>query len=151
MIIEVTTNKGAICAEILASLPQWFGLPESNAAYKRDVESMPMFAAIEDGRVLGFVALKVHTPHAVEIHVMGVRPEHHRRGLGRALVARAEEWVRAQGARFFTVKTRSLSAPDSNYAKTHQFYEAMGFLPIEEFPTLWDPENPALMLVKYLA
>jgi GNAT superfamily N-acetyltransferase len=151
MIIEVTSNKGVICAEILATIPQWFGLPESNAAYKRDVERMAMFAAIEDERALGFLALNQHTPHAVEIHVMGVRPEHHRSGLGRALVVRAEDWVRARGARFFTVKTRSLSAPDPNYAKTHRFYEAMGFLPIEEFPTLWDPQNPALMLAKYLA
>src|SRR6516164_6337462 len=76
MIIEVTSNKGAICAEILATLPHWFGIPESNAAYKRDVEHLPMFAAVEDGRVLGFLALKVHTPHAVEIHVMGVRAAH---------------------------------------------------------------------------
>lgn len=151
MIIEVTSGKGEICAEILATIPQWFGLPESNEAYKRDVEAMTMFAALENGRVVGFLALKQHTPHAVEIHVMGARPEHHRSGVGRALVARAEEWVRASGARFFTVKTRSPSAPDPNYAKTHRFYEAMGFLPIEEFPLLWDPKNPALMLAKYLA
>lgn len=151
MIIEVTSDKGAICAEILSTLPHWFGIPKSNAAYKRDVETMPMFAAVENGRVLGFLALNQHTPNAVEIHVMGVRPEHHRSGLGRALVMRAEEWVRARGARFFTVKTRSPSAPDPNYAKTHCFYEAMGFVPIEEFPTLWDLENPALMLAKYLA
>jgi hypothetical protein len=56
-----------------------------------------------------------------------------------------------QDARFLTVKTRSPSAPDPNYAKTHAFYEAVGFLPIEEFPLLWNPENPALMLIKALA
>ena len=151
MITEVTSGKGAICAEILATMPHWFGLPESNAAYIRDVETMPMFAAIEEERVLGFLALKVHTPHAVEIHVMGVRPEHHRGGLGRALVARAEEWVRAQGARFFTVKTLSSIDPDPGYTKTRAFYAAMGFVPIEEFGTLWNPDNPAVMLAKYLA
>ena len=151
MITEITSNKGAICAEILATIPHWFGIPESNAAYIRDVEHMPMFAAIEDGRVLGFLALKVHTPHAVEIHVMGVRPEHHRAGLGRALVARAEAWVRAQGAHFFTVKTLSSIDPDPGYAKTRAFYSAMGFVPIEEFGTLWNPDNPAVMLAKYLA
>ena len=150
MIVEVTSNKGAICAEILATLPHWFGIPESNAAYKRDVEHMPMFAAVEDGRLLGFLALKVHTPHAVEIHVMGVRPEHHRSGLGRALVTRAEEWVRARGARFFTVKTLSSTDPDPGYAKTRAFYASMGFVEIEEFGTLWNPDNPAVMLAKYL-
>jgi GNAT superfamily N-acetyltransferase len=151
MIIEVPSNKGAICAEILATLPLWFGLPESNAAYKRDVEHLPMFAAVENNRVLGFLALKVHTPHAVEIHVMGVRPERHRKGLGRALVTRAEAWVRAEGARFFTVKTLSSTDPDPGYAKTRAFYASMGFVEIEEFGTLWNPENPAVMLAKYLA
>ena len=150
MIVEVTSSKGTICAEILATLPHWFGIPESNAAYKRDVEHTPMFAAVEDSRVLGFLALKVHTPHAVEIHVMGVRPEHHRSGLGRALVTRAEEWVRARGARFFTVKTLSSTDPDPGYAKTRAFYASMGFVEIEEFGTLWNPDNPAVMLAKYL-
>ena len=28
------------------------------------------------------------------------------------------------------------------------FYLACGFRPLEEFPTLWGPENPALQLVK---
>ncbi len=150
MIIEQTTAKGAICAEILATLPEWFGLPASNAAYARDVGAMPMLVAQEGGKAVGFLALNRHTPHAAEIHVMGVRPEFHLQGLGRALVAAAEAWCRARGIAFFTVKTRSPSAPDPNYAKTIGFYESMGFVPIEEFPTLWDPQNPALMMAKYL-
>ena len=151
MIHEVSSGKGATCAEILASLPHWFGIPESNAAYKRDVESLPTFVAEDNGRVQGFIALKQHTPFAFEIHVMGVRLEKHRNGFGRALVERAEQYARTRGARFLTVKTRSPSRPDPGYLKTLAFYEAVGFLPIEEFPTLWDPENPALMLIKSLA
>ena len=46
-IVEVTRDKGALCADILAALPTWFGLPQSNAAYVRAVETMPMFAAVE--------------------------------------------------------------------------------------------------------
>src|ERR1700733_2564259 len=102
MIIEVSSGKGAICADILRTLPHWFGIPESNAAYERDVETLPMFAAIENEAAVGFVALKRHTPHAIEIYVMGVRPEHHRHGIGRALVERAEAYAREQGVRFFT-------------------------------------------------
>ena len=109
-----------------------------------------MFVAEEASVMQGFIALKQHTPHAVEIHVMGVRPEKHRSGLGRALVTRAEEYARANGARFLTVKTRSPSRPDPGYLKTLAFYRTVGFLPIEEFPTLWNAENPALMLLKAL-
>ncbi len=149
-IVEVTTAKGALCAEILSTLPDWFGIAESNAAYVRDVEAMPMFAACIDGAPCGFLALRRLTPHASEIHVMGVNPAHHRGGLGRALVAAAMRHARAAGARFVTVKTLSPSHPDLGYAKTRAFYEAMGFLPLEEFPDLWNPDNPALMLIMVL-
>ena len=36
----------------------------------------------------------VPTPRAAELYVMGVRREQHRRGIGRALVAEAERWLR---------------------------------------------------------
>jgi GNAT superfamily N-acetyltransferase len=148
MIREVNSNKGAICAEILASLPNWFGMPESNAAYVRNVEALPMFAAENNGVVEGFIALKRMTSFAFEIHVLGVHPELHRKGVGRALLLRAEEYVRATGVRYLTVKTLSASDPDPGYARTRAYYEAMGFLPIEEFGTLWNPENPAVMMLK---
>ena len=151
MIHEIFADKGAVCAEILATLPDWFGIPASNATYKRDVESLPVFVAKESDRVLGFVAVKQNTPFACEIHVLGVRPELHRRGLGRELVAHCECRAREMGARFLTVKTLSSSHPDPGYAKTRAFYEAMGFVPIEEFGTLWNPDNPALMMLKVLA
>ncbi len=149
-IVEVTTAKGAQCAEILSTLPDWFGIAESNAAYVRDVEAMPMFAAYIDGAPCGFLALRRHTPHASEIHVMGVKPAHHRGGLGRALVAAAEQHARDAGARFLTVKTLSPAHPDPGYVRTRAFYEGVGFVPLEEFPDLWNPENPALMLIKAL-
>lgn len=151
MITEVTSGKRAVCADILKSLPQWFGIPESNAAYERAVETLPMFGAVKDGAVIGFLALEKKAPQAFEIHVMGVRPEHHRHGIGAALVTRAEVFAREDGARVLTVKTLSPSHPDPNYRKTRAFYEKMGFIPLEEFPTLWNPENPALMLAKFLA
>jgi GNAT superfamily N-acetyltransferase len=150
MIREIHSGKGAVCAEILASLPLWFGIPESNAAYKRDVQFLPMFVAEDGGRIQGFIALKRHTPFAYEIHVLGVRPELHRKGLGRALVARGETLVRESGARFLTVKTLSASDPDPGYARTRAFYAAMGFVPIEEFGTLWNPDNPPVMMLKVL-
>src|SRR4029077_4620439 len=128
MIRELLTDKGAVCAEILASLPTWFGIPASNAEYKRDVELLPMFVAQDEDRVQGFIPLKQHTAHAFEINVLGVRPELHRKGLGRALVARAEWHARENGARLLTVKTLSSTHPDPGYAKTRAFYEAMGFL-----------------------
>ena len=149
-IVEVTTAKGAICAEILAALPKWFGLPASNAAYIRDVEAMPMWAAYEGERLLGFLALGCPTPHVFEVHVMGVKPELHRHGTGRALMDAAAAHARARRIRFLTVKTLSARDPDPGYAKTRAFYEAMDFVAIDELPELWSPANPACIMLKVL-
>jgi catechol 2,3-dioxygenase-like lactoylglutathione lyase family enzyme len=40
--------------------------------------------------------------------------------------------------------------PDEGYAKTRAFYRACGFRPLEEFPDLWDAQNPALQMIKSL-
>ncbi len=147
---EVTTGKGDLCATILASLPHWFGLPEANAAYAANVESMFVIGAFMGERPVGFLALHQHTPHASEVHVMGVLQDHHRGGVGRALVEAAEAHAKAAGTRFLTVKTLSSSHPDEGYERTRAFYRAVGFVEIEELPDLWGPGNPALIMLRVL-
>ena len=149
-IVEIHRDKGALCARVLAALPHWFGQPESNAAYIRSVETMPMFAAMEGAAVLGFLALGRPTPHVFEVHVMGILPEHHRSGAGRALIDAAARHASAAGLRYLTVKTLSARDPDPFYAKTRAFYEAMGFVAIDEFPELWSRENPAVLMLKQI-
>ena len=149
-IVEIDRGKGALCAEILATLPGWFGMPESNAAYARAVEAMPMFAAMDGAAVLGFLALGRPTPHVFEVHVMGVRPQHHRQGVGRALLAAAVRHARSAGLRHLTVKTLSARDPDPGYGRTRAFYEAAGFVAIDEFPESWSPGNPLVLLLKRL-
>ncbi len=149
-IVEIHEGRGALCAEILASLPDWFGMPQSNAAYVRAVEDMPVFAAMEGAAAIGFLALGRPTPHVFEVHVMGIRPAHHRKGAGRALVAAAARHARAAGLRYLTVKTLSARDPDPGYARTRVFYEAMGFLGIDEFPESWSPGNPLVLMLKRL-
>jgi len=92
--------------------------------------------------------VKQHTPHAAEVYVMGVSRGHHRRGIGRALVAAAEAWCRARHIRYLQVKTLGPSRPDAEYGATRAFYESIGFVALEELHGLWDEENPALILVK---
>jgi GNAT superfamily N-acetyltransferase len=79
---------------------------------------------------------------------MGVKRSWHRRGVGRALIEAAAQLAESQGVRFLTVKTLSPSNDDPNYARTRLFYEAVGFVPIEEFPTLWGSENPCIFLLR---
>jgi Acetyltransferase (GNAT) family. len=142
------TGSGATCREILATIPTWFGIEDANENYIALAEHEPTIIASLDGRDVGILVLKHHSRYASEVYLMAVRAEHHRRGVGRALLQRAEAQLARAGVEFLQVKTLSASAEDEGYAKTRAFYLAYGFRPLEEFPDLWDPHNPALQLVK---
>ncbi len=143
-------NAAEACEPVLRALPDWFGVEEANRQYLADLAHQPAFLASEGGQAIGFLALKMHFAHAAEIAVMGVLPNMHRGGVGRALLAAAQDYLRRQGVEFLQVKTLSDSHPDPFYARTRAFYQAVGFRPLEEFKTLWDASNPCLMLVKKL-
>jgi GNAT superfamily N-acetyltransferase len=145
---ERPAGSGAICAAILATIPEWFGLPASNAEYEALAETGPAVVALGDGEPLGLMLLKRHFETTLEVYFLAVLRDRHRRGAGRALLARAEAVARAEGRRFVTVKTRGPSKPYEPYERTRRFYEAMGYAALEEFLELWDPENPALMMAK---
>jgi ribosomal protein S18 acetylase RimI-like enzyme len=149
--VSVTERRGAICRDVLGALPEWFGIPASVENYIMAADELPMLAWFDPaGEVMGFVSIKTHTPIAAEVYVMGVKRPWHRRGIGRALIEAVVELAISQGIRFLTVKTLAPSDGDPNYARTRLFYEAVGFLPIEEFPTLWGPENPCLFMLRLL-
>jgi GNAT superfamily N-acetyltransferase len=153
---------GAFVDDILRSLPDWFGIEAAIVNYVKEVDSLPVFMAADRDvlnageplhldDVFGFISIKEHFPRAAEIHLIAVREEFHRAGLGRMLLQSAEDWLRGRGVKFLQVKTLSPSRECEHYARTRQFYEAMGFVPLEEFPTLWGERNPCLMMVKELS
>jgi ribosomal protein S18 acetylase RimI-like enzyme len=90
----------------------------------------------------------VHTPFAAEVYVMGVLPAFHHQGIGRQLLAHVESLLAKDGVEFLQVKTLSPSKPHHGYEATRAFYLAYGFRPLQEFPDLWDSENPALQMIK---
>jgi GNAT superfamily N-acetyltransferase len=150
--IPVLDRRGAISREVLESLLEWFGIPASVENYAAAADELPMLACFDpDGDVVGFVSVKTHTPVAAEVYVMGVKRSWHRRGIGRALIDGVVQLATSWGIQFLTVKTLWASNDDPNYAQTRRFYEAVGFIPIEEFPTLWGPENPCLFMLRPLA
>lgn len=151
-VVEVgeAAERAAICDAILRGLPEWFGMEASIVDYVRQSRGLPVFAVYDAGVAAGFAAVRVHTAFAAEVRVMGVRAEMHRRGIGRQLMAACEGLCRGQGIEFLTVKTLDASRPHAGYARTRAFYAAQGFRPLEVFPTLWDPANPCLLLVKHL-
>ena len=150
MIRSLIPNDIPACEAILGRLPQWFGMPDANAAFIESLNHLPTFVATQDDEVTGFLALERYGDHAAEITVMGVEPSMHRRGIGTALVDAAEAWCRSHDVRFLHVKTRGPSTYDENYERTRRFYLAVGFIPLYESRTEWGAENAALVLVKHL-
>lgn len=146
-VVEIAdpAERSRLAEAVLRDLPEWFGIEDSTRRYVEDAAALPTFAVEPD---LGFLCLKQHTPRAAEIYVMGVRRAEHRRGIGRALVGEAESWCRAHGIRYLQVKTLGPSRPDSGYDSTRAFYEAVGFVALEELHGLWSHDNPTLILVK---
>jgi ribosomal protein S18 acetylase RimI-like enzyme len=144
-------HQGAVCEPVLRSLPDWFGIEEAVAQYIKDLEELPTFLAIVEDRIVGFLTLKPTNEYISEILVMGVRPEAHRSGVGRALIRLAEVFSRQRGAEYLYVKTLGPSHPDPGYARTRAFYAAMGFRPVEEFSQIWNEENPCLLMIKALS
>ncbi len=141
-------GAGPICADVLATLPEWFGFPDSVADYVESAQTHPTVVATVDGADCGILTLRLHSPYAAEIVVMGVRPEHHRAGIGRAMLERAESWLAERDVSYLQVKTLSPRSADEGYAATRAFYFGCGFRPLEEMPDLWGRDQPALQMIK---
>jgi len=144
------SGQGALAEGILRALPAWFGIEQAVVDYARAANEMPTFVAARGEEAVGFLTLKPTSADAVEVHVMAVLPGEHRRGAGRALVERAATYARAEGFALLHVKTLAPSDPDVSYAATRAFYAAVGFLPLEELPQVWGPENPCLIMARAL-
>ena len=149
-IIEIFSQKDNVCEKILRSLPKWFGIESAILDYIKDVQSMPMLVAKDYDKIIGFLSLNLHNSKTAEIHVIGIDQSYHRQKIGTALVSAAEDYLKNRNFQFITVKTLSESSPNEEYSRTRNFYLAMGFVPLEEFKTLWGEHNPCLFLVKQI-
>jgi hypothetical protein len=67
------------------------------------------------------------------------------------MLEEAHVWLAARDIEYLQVKTLSPRHPDPGYAKTRSFYFAAGFRPLQEFPDLWEPDQPALQMIKTTA
>lgn len=134
----------------MRSLPRWFGIEESLLEYVRDSERFPTFFASIEEKPVAFLTVREHFPQSWEVHCIAVQASTRGTGIGRRLHTHVEAWLQSQGARFLQVKTLAASHPSSEYAESREFYARIGYMPLEVFPTLWEPGLPVLQLVKVL-
>ena len=142
-------EKQRIARLILEALPDWFGIEESRENYIRESVGMPLFAACDEDRPVGFICLKETGQDTAELYVMGILKEYHRRGIGKALFADAREAAVLAGYSFLQVKTVQMGRY-AEYDDTNRFYIAMGFKEFEVFPELWDEDNSCQVYVMAL-
>lgn len=143
-----SSGSGSICRRILGALPAWFGIEESVENYVAVADRSPTVIASLDGEDVGILTVVSHNEYAAEVYVMAVLPDYHRQGIGRTMLEHVERFLASSDVEFLQVKTLSSSRPDEGYEKTRAFYLSYGFRPLEEFPDLWNPQNPALLMIK---
>jgi N-acetylglutamate synthase-like GNAT family acetyltransferase len=136
-------------ARMLATVPEWFGDPQSNAEYSEDARTKETWTISDNGKVIGVILLSRHFPQTAEIHFMVVAREYHGQGVGTALVEAISADAKENDLKLLEVKTLGASHPDKNYARTRHFYEKLGFIPLEE-TELWGADTPCLIMVKPL-
>lgn len=87
--------------------------------------------------------------HTVELAVIGVLKEYHRRGIGARLFESAKAAAIMRGYAFMQVKTVQMGRY-ADYDATNLFYISLGFKEFEVFPTHWDELNPCQIYVMAL-
>ncbi|SHD77974.1 GNAT family N-acetyltransferase [Schnuerera ultunensis] len=143
-------SKSNITNSILRKLPDWFGIEEAIIEYVDKVKDTIFYAAFDNDKPIGFLSLKFNNEYTCEIYVMGIKKEYHNKGIGRELVERAISYLIKKNYKFLMVKTLGESHLDKNYKKTREFYNKLGFYPIEEIKGIWGEHNPCLIMVKSL-
>jgi GNAT superfamily N-acetyltransferase len=138
----------AACARLTGLLPDWFGLPEANAAYSAGVATCICHGAFDDfGTCVGLIALRRHFETTLEIWWMAIAPDRHREGIGAALVAAAQDEAVRLGCQDIVLTTLGEESDDAGYAATRRFYLAQGFRPLVH-DHMGDQDNPMIWMIR---
>ena len=147
--IKDANQKRTIARRILEALHDWFEVDENREKYINDCADWIFFAAKEKDEYVGFLCLKETGSETVELAVMGILKEYHRKGLGRALFEEAKKMAVEAGYYFMQVKTVKMGVyPD--YDITNKFYKSLGFKELEVIEEIWGKENPCQIYVMAL-
>ncbi|MCC5889856.1 MAG: GNAT family N-acetyltransferase, partial [Alkalibacterium sp.] len=97
-------EKADIVKDVLADLPEWFGLPESTAHYIEDAKKAELWSVEYEGESIGFITLTETTADTAEIHCMGIKKAWHRKGIGAELLMALEGFAKEHYS-YLQVKT----------------------------------------------
>lgn len=136
------------CARLINLLPDWFGIPSSNAAYIAGVAECTCLGAFgPSGDCVGLVALRLHFGTTLEVWWMAVAPDRHRQGIGARLMNAARVEAIRLGCSNMVLMTLGAESDDPGYAATRRFYLAQGFQPLVH-DHMGDPETPLIWMIR---
>ena len=118
-------QKMAVVTEILRDLPEWFGIPESTQAYIEGAKDLRVWAAYQEGDLLGFVSLSYSSEDCAEIDCLGVKKAHQGREIGSQLLATLESEA-CKKVDYLQAKTVA-EGSNKSYDRTNVFYRSLGF------------------------
>ena len=147
--INDSATKKAIARKVLEALHDWFEVDESREKYISECVNWIFLAAKENDEYVGFLCLKETGNATVELAVMGVLKEFHRKGLGRKLFEAAKKIASEAGYSFMQVKTVQMGVYE-DYDITNRFYISCGFKELEVIKEIWGEENPCQIYVMSL-
>jgi len=151
MVIQITDadTKRTVARKVLEALHDWFEVDESRERYITECAGQIFLADKEGDEYAGFLCLKQTGDATVELAVMGVLKEYHRRGIGKSLFEEAKKIAVQNGYSFLQVKTVQMGVYE-DYDITNRFYLSCGFREFEVIKEIWGEDNPCQIYVMYL-
>lgn len=148
----LTVRDAPTCDQIILSLPRHFGYESGRQACAQAVRTQEGWAAVSNGRVVGFLTIQPHNATTVEITWMAVHADWRGQGIGKQLIERLKQELQTHSYRLLLVSTLAPSFDEGpvedGYAVTRAFYQKVGFLPVCEVPLYWGVgSDPALLLI----
>jgi GNAT superfamily N-acetyltransferase len=141
--------KRGLQQRLTVLLPEWFNQGEANLKYADTAQQLDGYVARIDGDPKGLLIYKKHSAIAAEIVWLGVDPNCHRCGIGRALVTAACDAARSDGLDLLFAWTLHAKIDYEPYKRTRRFYDRVGFqYAMEEHSP--DETNPLALYVRRL-
>ncbi len=130
--LESAEQRRSACVNITKQLPEWFAQENSNIQYAKDAEKFPAIVAEFNDQAVALLVYKeilddVLNEQVVDMHWLGMLPEHHRQGIGKQLVSFLEDLVKEKQINTMTVETLDPEMKDKEYLQSYAFYESLGF------------------------
>lgn len=107
------------------------------AQWRRRLRAHAQFAAVVDTRAVGLIGAQRENADSVYLYSLWLEPNARRRGMGRALVAAAVDWARAENARIVTLRVHAANGAAKGV------YEGLGFRTV---PTADDDQATEIVM-----